>query len=128
MFITIEDATGPANLVVWPKFFEKRRRILLGSSMMALQGKIQRRGEVEHLIARQLFDLTSDLSGLSDRDADLKMGRGDEFAHGGGPYPRDSSRPAPRPKEMFDPDLRLKTLKVKAWNFQSNSVFRMTGR
>jgi error-prone DNA polymerase len=56
MFITIEDETGPANLVVWPTLFEKRRRIVLGSSMMAINGRIQREGEVVHLVAQQLFD------------------------------------------------------------------------
>jgi error-prone DNA polymerase len=43
--------------------------------------------------------------------------RGDKFAHGGRPDPRDKARPVVRPKEMFDPDLRIETLKVKARNF-----------
>ncbi len=46
MFITIEDETGPANNVVWPSLFEKRRRVVLGSSMRAINGRIQREGEV----------------------------------------------------------------------------------
>ncbi len=120
MFITIEDETGPANIVVWPTLFEKRRRIVLGSSMMAINGRIQREGEVVHLVAQQLFDLTTDLSGLADRDVEFKMsaGRGDEFAHGSGPDPRDTPRPVPRPKEMYEPDRRIETLKVKSRNFQ----------
>lgn len=36
MFIMIEDETGPANIVVWPNLFDKRRRVMLGSSMMAI--------------------------------------------------------------------------------------------
>ncbi|MBB4272294.1 DNA polymerase III alpha subunit [Rhizobium mongolense] len=75
MFITIEDETGPANLVVWPSLFEKRRRVVLGSSMMAINGKIQREGEVVHLVAQQVFDL-SDLSGLADRDMEFKLPTG----------------------------------------------------
>ena len=120
MFITIEDETGPANIVVWPSRFEKRRRIVLGSSMMAINGRIQREGEVVHLVAQQRFDLTTDLSGLADRDVPFKLeaGRGDEFADGGGPDPRDAPRSVPRPKEMFDPDLRIEALKVKSRNFQ----------
>ncbi|WP_425503367.1 OB-fold nucleic acid binding domain-containing protein [Rhizobium oryzihabitans] len=84
MFITIEDETGPANVVVWPTLFEKRRRIVLGSSMMAINGRIQREGEVVHLVAQQLFDLSGDLVGLADRDTEFRLpaGRGDEFAHG----------------------------------------------
>jgi error-prone DNA polymerase len=42
MFITIEDETGPAYLVIWPTLFEKRRRIVLGPSMMAINCRIQR--------------------------------------------------------------------------------------
>lgn len=39
MFITIEDETGPANVVVWPSLFEKRRRVVLGRSTDAPRGK-----------------------------------------------------------------------------------------
>jgi error-prone DNA polymerase len=119
MFITIEDETGPANVVVWPKLFERRRRVVLGSSMMAINGRIQREGEVVHLIAQQLFDLSVDLSSLSERDTEFRLpaGRGDEFAHGGGPDPRDRQAPAVRPRDMFVKDLHIDTLKVKARNF-----------
>ncbi|NTE84749.1 DNA polymerase III subunit alpha [Agrobacterium tumefaciens] len=120
MFITIEDETGPANLVVWPSLFERRRRIVLGSSMIAINGRIQREGEVVHLVAQQLFDLSADLAGLADRDQEFKLpaGRGDEFARGGGPDPRESARSVPQAKDMYDPDLTIETLKVKARNFQ----------
>ncbi|MCF1495100.1 DNA polymerase III subunit alpha [Agrobacterium vitis] len=119
MFITIEDETGPANIVVWPSLFEKRRRVVLGSSMMAINGRIQREGEVVHLVAQQLFDLSGDLSALADRDAEFKLpaGRGDEFAHGGGPDPRDKPKPIARPRDMFIRDIHIDTLKVKARNF-----------
>lgn len=119
MFITIEDETGPANIVVWPPLFEKRRRVVLSSSMMAINGRIQREGEVVHLVAQQLFDLSQDLSGLADRDTEFKLpaGRGDEFAHGGGPDPRDKPKPLVSPRDMFVPDLHIDTLKIKARNF-----------
>lgn len=54
--------------------------------MMAISGHIQREGEVVHLVAQQLFDLTGDLSGPAERDERFRLptGRGDEFAHGGG--------------------------------------------
>lgn len=48
MFITIEDEARPANIVVWPMRFEKRRWIVLGSSMTVLNGRIQREAEVAH--------------------------------------------------------------------------------
>ncbi|MGR9079541.1 error-prone DNA polymerase (plasmid) [Rhizobium leguminosarum] len=120
MFLTIEDETGPANVVVWPKLFERRRRVVLGSSMMAINGRIQREGEVVHLIAQQLFDLSGDLSALADRDGEFKLptGRGDEFAHGspGSPDSRDRA-PAVKPRDIFVPDLHIDTLKVKSRNF-----------
>ncbi|MGO8104728.1 error-prone DNA polymerase [Rhizobium leguminosarum] len=120
MFLTIEDETGPANVVVWPKLFERRRRVVLGSSMMAINGRAQREGEVVHLIAQQLFDLSGDLSALADRDGEFKLptGRGDEFAHGspGSSDSRDRA-PAVKPRDIFVPDLHIDTLKVKSRNF-----------
>ncbi|AVH45017.1 DNA polymerase [Agrobacterium tumefaciens] len=119
MLITIEDETGPANVVVWPTLFEKRRGVVLGSSMMAINGRIQREGEVVHLVAQQLFDLSGDLMGLADRHTGFRLptGRGDEFAHGGGvPDPRDRPKPVV-PRDMFTPDLHIDTLKVKSRNF-----------
>jgi error-prone DNA polymerase len=121
MFITIEDETGPANIVVWPKLFEKRRRVVLGASLMAINGRIQREGDVVHLVAQQLFDLSSDLSGLADRDMEftLTTGRGDEFAHGsvGGGDARDRA-PPPAPRDIFIRDLHIDRLKIRARNFQ----------
>jgi error-prone DNA polymerase len=120
MFLTIEDETGPANVVVWPSLFEKRRQVVLGSSMMAINGRIQREGDVVHLVAQQLFDLSSDLTGLADRHVDFKLptGRGDEFAHGspGSPDSRDRA-PIPKVRDIYIPDLHIDTLKVKSRNF-----------
>ncbi|MBO9198240.1 error-prone DNA polymerase [Rhizobium sp. 16-449-1b] len=117
MFITIEDETGPANVVVWPSLFERRRQIVLGASLMAINGCIQREGEVVHLVAQQLFDLTGDLSNLADRDMGfvLSTGRGDEFAHGT-PGGQDSRDPI-KPRDIFIPDLHIDTLKIKSRNF-----------
>ncbi|MDH4438962.1 MAG: error-prone DNA polymerase [Rhizobium sp.] len=120
MFITIEDETGPANIVVWPNLFEKRRRVVLGASLMAINGRIQREGDVVHLVAQQLFDLSSDLSGLADRDMEFKLttGRGDEFAHGsvGGGDARDRA-PPPAPRDIFIRALHIDRLTIKARNF-----------
>lgn len=87
--------------------------------MMAINGRIQREGEVVHLVAQQLFDLSADLSGLADRDAEFKLptGRGDEFAHGGGPDARDKPKPVMQARDMFVRDLHIDTLKLKSRNF-----------
>ncbi|AHI24897.1 putative DNA polymerase III alpha subunit [Komagataeibacter xylinus E25] len=57
-FITLEDETGIANLVIWPDIFEKYRSIILSASMMAARGRIQREGDVVHLVALELTDLS----------------------------------------------------------------------
>lgn len=120
MFLTIEDETGPANVVVWPKLFERRRRVVIGSSMMAINGRIQREGDVVHLIAQQLFDLSADLSGLADRDETFKLptGRGDEFAQGSPGSADSRDRAAIKTRDIYIPDLHIDTLKVKSRNFQ----------
>ncbi|MGH6811399.1 MAG: error-prone DNA polymerase [Methylocella sp.] len=78
MFITIEDETGIANLVIWPKLYERQRRVILSARMMAVHGRIQREGEVVHLVAHRLNDLTSALASVGGRDAafSLPHGRG----------------------------------------------------
>jgi len=87
--------------------------------MMAINGRIQREGDVVHLIAQQLFDLSSDLSGLADRDGSFRLptGRGDEFAHGSPGSPDSRDRAPVRARDIFIPDLHIDTLKVKSRNF-----------
>jgi len=46
MFITLEDETGVANLVIWPSLFERRRRLVLSAGMLACHGRVHREGEV----------------------------------------------------------------------------------
>jgi error-prone DNA polymerase len=82
IFITIEDETGIANLVVWSKVFDEQRRAILGSGMLSVYGRIQRVGKVVHIVARRLTDLSADLAGVGERDFPLPHGRGDELHHG----------------------------------------------
>lgn len=91
MFITLEDETAVANLVVWTKIFEKYRRVVLGSVMIGVRGKVQREGEVVHIVAHHLTDLSAELASVGAREAEFPLphGRGDEFHHG-------SSAPDPR--------------------------------
>ncbi|WP_158871437.1 error-prone DNA polymerase [Antarcticirhabdus aurantiaca] len=67
MFITIEDETGVANLVVWAKVFEAHRKVVLGAGMMGIRGRVQREGEVVHLVAHSLGDLTAEFASLGRR-------------------------------------------------------------
>ncbi|SFL26590.1 error-prone DNA polymerase [Methylorubrum salsuginis] len=56
LFLTLEDETGIANLIVRPELFERARRTVLAARLMACRGRVQRVGEVVHLIAVELFD------------------------------------------------------------------------
>ena len=84
MFMTIEDETGIANAVVWVKTFEKYRRVVLSSGMVGIYGKIQREGEVVHLVAHRLTDMSDMLKSVGERNKPFPLphGRGDEFHHG----------------------------------------------
>jgi error-prone DNA polymerase len=68
VFITIEDETGVANLVVWPDVFERQRKIVMGARLMAVHGIVQRDPDsnVIHVVARQIEDHSGLLSRLSD--------------------------------------------------------------
>ncbi|WP_287786854.1 error-prone DNA polymerase [Acidiphilium sp.] len=68
LFVTLEDETGIANLVIWPKIFETNRKEILAAKMMAARGVIQREGEVVHLIAHKITDLTEKLAEIDARD------------------------------------------------------------
>jgi error-prone DNA polymerase len=106
MFITLEDETGIANLVVWPQVFEKFRRAVMGASMMAVRGRIQREGEVVHLVAHQIADLSAELATVGKRDTafPLPHGRGDQVTHaGGGPDPRELPAKGPRTRGIYVP-------------------------
>ena len=106
MFITIEDETGIANLVVWPKVFEAQRRVILAAGMIGVRGRIQREGEVVRLVARHLTDLSADLASAGERETafPLPHGRGDQVRHGGaGADPRDGPPRGLQTRNIEDP-------------------------
>jgi error-prone DNA polymerase len=122
LFVTIEDETGHANLILWPSVFEAHRRLVLSASMIACRGKLQREGEVIHVIAEHLTDLSDLLRGVGERDDKpfpLSYGRGDEAKHGSQPDPREKQRPAARDIYVRDLDIRLpKGIKVSTRDFR----------
>ncbi|MCB8879086.1 error-prone DNA polymerase [Acidisoma cellulosilytica] len=87
IFVTIEDETGFANVVVWPSIFEANRPTILGARMLAVHGRVQKEGEVIHLIADRVENLSPLLDHLSLKDEHfpLQTARGDEAKHGGAP-------------------------------------------
>ena len=67
VFITLEDESGSVNVIVWKSLREKQRAQVLKSRLLAVYGVWQRDegGEVRHLIAQHLIDLTHLLGELA---------------------------------------------------------------
>jgi error-prone DNA polymerase len=128
LFVTIEDETGHANLILWPSVFEAQRRLVLTAGMIACRGKLQREGEVTHVIAEHLTDLSGLLREVGQRDDKpfpLPFGRGDEARHGGGPDQRDpgqrdpGQREIPASRDIYVKDRRFaKGIKVPTRDFR----------
>jgi len=66
IFMSLEDETGVANIIVWPKVFEANRRVVLSARMLAVKGELQREGLVIHVIANDLIDLTPELIAVAE--------------------------------------------------------------
>ena len=121
LFVTIEDETGHANLILWPSVFEAQRRLVLSASMIACRGKLQREGEVVHVIAEHLTDLSGLLRAVGERDEEFPVpyGRGDEARRDSAPDPREKKIVSSR--NIYVPDLRIapnSTIKVPTRDFR----------
>lgn len=81
VFMTIEDETGIANIVVWAKLLEKYRKEVMGSRLILIEGMVQSADNVVHIVARKLFDRTGDLYRLSEQRTILPVSHSDEVIH-----------------------------------------------
>jgi len=92
LFITIEDETGHANLVVWSSVFDRQRRLVLTASMLACRGKVQREGEVIHVVADHLTDFSHLLRSVGQRGDDfpVRYTSADHFKHPASPDSRET--------------------------------------
>lgn len=68
VFVTIEDETGIANLILWPDILERFRRPALGARLLYCRGRLQREESVIHVVAEELRDFSPRLSTLRGRD------------------------------------------------------------
>jgi error-prone DNA polymerase len=66
IFMTLEDETGVANVIVWPKTFERFRKIVLAARLLLVEGELQREGIVTHVIAHRIVDLSGELDALAE--------------------------------------------------------------
>jgi len=64
VFVTLEDESGLINVVVHPQLVDKQRRELLGASLLGVYGQLQKEGDVVHLVAKRLVDLSAWLGRL----------------------------------------------------------------
>ena len=71
IFVTMEDETGNVNVIIRPDVLRAQRREVLGASLLGVYGVWQREGEVRHLVAQRLVDLSSLLGGLMTRSRDF---------------------------------------------------------
>src|SRR5262249_663914 len=64
IFVTLEDETGATNVIVWRDLSDRQRRELLGARLLAVFGKVERVGQVVHVLAGRLADLSPLLGAL----------------------------------------------------------------
>jgi error-prone DNA polymerase len=94
IFMTLEDETGIANIIVWPKVFERFRAVVLGSRFIRVAGRLQSGSGVIHIVARRIEDLTPWLAALSEQAAGIdSLSKADEVRR---PVAETRSRTTPR--------------------------------
>jgi error-prone DNA polymerase len=82
IFMTIEDETAIANIIVWPKIFERFRAIILSARYIAASGTLQHESGVIHLVAARLEDLTALLAQLTEDSSPVQaLARADAVKH-----------------------------------------------
>ncbi|WP_118975758.1 error-prone DNA polymerase [Taibaiella koreensis] len=101
-FITIEDETGSANLVVFQKLFDRYRREIVSSKLLMVEGQLQREGEVTHVMVHRCYNLSGLLSRLSETHTEdplvPTLARADE---------RGEDRPDPRQKKPVQKAVQM---------------------
>ena len=102
VFMTIEDETGIANAVVWPKTLERYRRVVMGARLVLIRGRIQRHESIIHVVSGALEDRSARLATLADggaRSCPLPIANADEVRR---PDPG-SARPQENPGLAANP-------------------------
>jgi error-prone DNA polymerase len=79
VFMTLEDETSAANIIIWPKIFEAYRPIVMGARFIAVAGRVQSESNIVHLIAERLEDLTFLLRNLNGEEVETVMPKGRNF-------------------------------------------------
>ncbi len=114
VFLTLEDETGVANIIIWPDIFKRFRKVILSSRLIRVTGKLQREGVVTHIIAEDVVDLSDRLDALGDgRTLEPAWARADEVKYGTHPDPRLSNnrgrKPAPTSRHPRNNHITIKS-------------------
>ena len=110
-FVTVEDETGIANIVVWPRVGEIYRPILMGARIMLIKGRVQRADNVTHIVADQIIDRTDDLNFLTEEASNDPLGGVlDHADHGRSPLPEKGRALEKRLKSLRRDDPLLTVL------------------
>ncbi len=98
IFMTLEDETSIANIVVWPKVFEEFRPVVLGARFACVRGQLQSESNVIHVIADEIIDMTPLLDRLhADPSPVESLARADEVKH---PPPNRGTHPGAKRAEL----------------------------
>ena len=81
LFMTLEDETGIANVIVWAKVFEKYRAIVMASRFVKVRGKLQKADGVIHLVADYIEDMSPHLAALSEEVQQAQIDQMGGLAH-----------------------------------------------
>ena len=111
VFMTLEDETGIANVVVWPNTLERFRKVIMTARLMRVSGRIQRHEDIIHVVSASIEDLSPWLAALSEDAAGLQppVARADEVKR---PDPGSARSPSNR-SETASESPRL-TRKMRA--------------
>lgn len=118
VFMTIEDETGVANAVVWPKMLERYRKVIMTARLIEIEGRIQRHEDIIHIVSTRLIDRSDWLLSLSEWAAEMKapLANADEVLHpntgsacggAGTDDPRHHPRFAREPKPHHPRNVRI---------------------
>jgi error-prone DNA polymerase len=102
-FITLEDETGTANLVVFKKLFDQYRKEIIQSRLLMVEGQLQREGEIIHVIVKRCYNyskLLQQLTASKTEDLSTKPSRSDETS-AKGPEPRGKTQSRIMQGEIF---------------------------
>ncbi len=112
IFATLEDETGIANIIIWPKIFERYRKTVLQSRLLAVRGRVQKEGLVVHIVADWLEDWTHELTRLTDGCTAGEDIQSDDIPKEGGYAPQEDGL-----QRLYERQLRAARLMPKSRDF-----------